>query len=310
MREFASSNPSPMFCFNELKDIHQVFLEMEPTDNTTFVAASLSNVPPLRTREPTDMKREVDSLRSEIKSLISSHNELASLVKENMVHKSECVVADGADVKVNEVIPHVSSDNVTSYANREEVQSEHNISVDDSADSEEDDTASEDSSTDDEGEEIPCGQRSAVDPENRYPTASAKDGPWYRSRTYVNSKHEQGHKDRNKVRKSTHHKQKQKGITIGSGPGSSLRAVVPPSQKQHPTPSNRHCTGLFISRLEPQCSAKQLQTYIWKQAGHRVRTEKIKTRYDTYSSFYIPCERRVREDLHDPSILSGQVVPS
>ena len=93
-------------------------------------------------------------------------------------------------------------------------------------------------------------------------------------------------------------------VTIGTGPVSSLKAVSPTRKSSESNSSNRHCSGLFISRLEAHCTAQQLQSYIWQHAGHKVKAEKITTKYGWYSSFYVPCNRRMRDDLQNPSIWS------
>ena len=93
------------------------------------------------------------------------------------------------------------------------------------------------------------------------------------------------------------------GVTIGTGPVTALKAVSSKSKRPyHTSHSNRRCTGLFISRLQPQFTAPQVQTHVWQQAGLRIKAEKIPTRYSSYSSFYVPCDRQVMEDMQDPSI--------
>ena len=114
------------------------------------------------------------------------------------------------------------------------------------------------------------------------------------SRTFINSA------NRFKLNANNQSGNKQDGFT-GTGPATLLKAV---SHSQHTTHSrgNRACTGLFISRLEPQYTPKHVETYIWQHAGERVRAQKIVSKSSSCSSFYVPCERKVRDSLMDPSI--------
>ena len=68
------------------------------------------------------------------------------------------------------------------------------------------------------------------------------------------------------------------------------------------TSRNRTCTGLFVSRLEPHYTAKHIEAFIWQQAGEKVRVEKITGRASLHSSFYVPCDRPVRDALKNSNI--------
>ena len=92
-------------------------------------------------------------------------------------------------------------------------------------------------------------------------------------------------------------------VTVGTEPVTALKAVSSKSQRPyHTSHSNRRCTGLLISRLQLQFTAPQVQTHVWQQAGLRIKAEKIPMHYSSYSSFCVPCDRQVMEDLQDPSI--------
>ena len=92
-------------------------------------------------------------------------------------------------------------------------------------------------------------------------------------------------------------------MTLGAAPTTTLKAVTPLSRKQSSSSSgNRLCTGLFVSRLQPHYTPKQVESFVWQQAGERVRVEKITGRSSQHSSFYIPCDRPVWDALKDSSI--------
>ena len=92
-------------------------------------------------------------------------------------------------------------------------------------------------------------------------------------------------------------------MTLGTAPTTTHKAVTPLPRKQNLSPSgNRSCTGLFVSRLQPHYTPKQVESFVWQQAGEKVRVEKITGRSSQHSSFYIPCDRPVRDALKDSSI--------
>ena len=56
-----------------------------------------------------------------------------------------------------------------------------------------------------------------------------------------------------------------------------LTAVHPNSQKSANMFGNYHCTGIFVTNLDPQISSGQMEPYLWKQIGHSVVVEKLQT---------------------------------
>ena len=49
---------------------------------------------------------------------------------------------------------------------------------------------------------------------------------------------------------------------------------------------------MFLLRLGPSTSCAQIATIVRKETGLEVNPEKMKSRYDSCSSFYIPAERK------------------
>lgn len=98
-------------------------------------------------------------------------------------------------------------------------------------------------------------------------------------------------------RESVQSKATQAGLS--SAPG--LRAVT--RYRDIPSsPTNRSCTGVFVTRLKPHTTASNVESYIKQEVGLSVKAEKLPTRYHTYSSFYIPCSGRSRAMLTDGTI--------
>ena len=86
-------------------------------------------------------------------------------------------------------------------------------------------------------------------------------------------------------------------------PKQRLKSVRPVSNKTPASHQNRSCTGLFVSRLLPKTSAGNVQKHILAETGlTKFRVEQLKTRYDTYSSFHIRCEKQVLNSLLNPDI--------
>ena len=92
-------------------------------------------------------------------------------------------------------------------------------------------------------------------------------------------------------------------VTIGAAPVTTMKAVTSTSRNLNASSSrNRTCTGLFVSRLEPHYTAKHIGAFIWQQAGEKVRVEEITGRASLHSSFYVPCDRPVRDALKNSNI--------
>ena len=76
---------------------------------------------------------------------------------------------------------------------------------------------------------------------------------------------------------------------IGSAKSTAL--TIRASQRARSTAADNDRCGLFITRLHANTSEAELNEYVRKIAGSRVRTQKLKTKFNTYSSFYTPLAR-------------------
>ena len=84
-------------------------------------------------------------------------------------------------------------------------------------------------------------------------------------------------------------RRKKRPIVTGIKKGSSLAAVV----------KVNYCR-LFISRLSPDVSTDMLSVYIKELISSDCTVEKLKTRYSSYSSFLVTCERKFESLIFDP----------
>ena len=92
----------------------------------------------------------------------------------------------------------------------------------------------------------------------------------------------------------------------GTGTAPGLRAVKRYNrQTGSNNADNRSCTGVFITRLRPHTNATDVETYIRHEIGMDMKAEKLPTRYNTYSSFYIRCS-----DPRRATLLDGRVWPT
>jgi hypothetical protein len=93
-------------------------------------------------------------------------------------------------------------------------------------------------------------------------------------------------------------------VIFGTGLASGVKAsqVDSKSNTQKQPGPNRTVTGVFVTRLNPRTTTRQLEAHVQKSTGQTVTAEKLLTRYETYSSFYIRADRRMRDTLLDASV--------
>ena len=97
-------------------------------------------------------------------------------------------------------------------------------------------------------------------------------------------------RDREEVTERVHPRAEHNNdMVIGSANSTTL--TIRASQRARSTVANNDRCGLFITRLHANTSEAGLNEYVRKIAGCRVRTHKLKTKFSTYSSFYIPLSR-------------------
>ena len=92
-------------------------------------------------------------------------------------------------------------------------------------------------------------------------------------------------------------------VIIGKGMSTGIRTASKTSAilRHHPKmSSNRHISGVFISRLDSKTTAKQLHFHIKREAGRICHPEKLPTKFRSYSSFYIAGDKNLRAMLMDP----------
>lgn len=118
-----------------------------------------------------------------------------------------------------------------------------------------------------------------------------------------------GPKHQNRLGAASHHSKVEHGrsntrkpddkVITGSGSVSGIRSSKYDSRPNKP---NRVCTGLFVTRLHPRTTNRQIEDHVQKATGYAVRVEKLETHYQSYASFYVRADKNTREALFDASV--------
>jgi hypothetical protein len=92
-------------------------------------------------------------------------------------------------------------------------------------------------------------------------------------------------------------------VVHGMGKYSGMKATqMNMTKRRETTSANKTLTGLFITRVNPRTTTKQLELQIKRETSINIRVEKLRTKYPTYSSFFIRCDRHVRQTMWEPSL--------
>ena len=82
----------------------------------------------------------------------------------------------------------------------------------------------------------------------------------------------------------------------------SFTAIDSGRKNNHGKQHHRQCTGIFVSRASPKTMPKDIEKQVALITGHHLKCVKLNTKYETYSSFYIPCSSSVRQDLLNENV--------
>jgi hypothetical protein len=94
-------------------------------------------------------------------------------------------------------------------------------------------------------------------------------------------------------------------MVVGTGTFSNIRgANMRPISSRLPIKpkNNQTATGLFVTRLSPRTTTRQLILHLRRETGYSIYPEKLATKYDTYSSWYIRANSQCMRDLLNPSL--------
>jgi hypothetical protein len=310
-----------------MRDIAVILYTTEIMNTPRFTAEDLSNLPPLSVDDFDVVRilKEVDSVKQSIKLLGESQSTLAKLVQDRLVSppQKECSVQPQAHPMAENITPQTqqSSDSYivldyTSCSESSEICDDVNndtISVIDVS-LRNDEVFAQQMQQIRHEDPAQCErdfQQRSTKRDYQYDYKASSPMPnRHLTREHVSPRwRTQGSRrdDYRRHRTSSplpNRHQKQNKVIIGNGPNTDIAAAHNNRDRNNSKNdyNNRSVTGVFVTRLSPRTTSRQMEICIRKQTGLGVRAEKLVTRFDSYNSFYIPCENNIRSTLLDACI--------
>ena len=322
-----------------MQDIIRVFQEMDLDETPVFVARNLLELPPLSLDNMDNLKllSDIEAMKQQLKIVTDSQRDIVQILNSSslgvtsnieadivkaapdhqMVNKEADVVKAATDCQmVKSVLPdtlnHVSTDTENStdgYDCDDELDIvDRNIQLDSNS------------------FPVLAGSKSktGIDSVNHVPRASYRQ---VLSRTYTPRKEDSStlrpHSNGYSAARAVHSHNRNAPLTaasgsryqsdqysrnrshtevvIGSGPNMmNLKAAR--TNQESACSVNHVCSGVFVSRLAPRSTVAQVAAYIKNSTGYTILPEKIPTRFDTYSSFFVRCDQPLRGVLMDANV--------
>jgi hypothetical protein len=304
----------------DVDDIAKVLHELETCDFPVFVAKDLNKLPPL-TYNNFDFSRmilDIEALKNEvaiIKTVTGSQHELGdnarSLRSSDMPMTSHTSRDTTAGDKLDResspmpddqtLVKQVSYDNVTSDV--------YTTS---------DNQASTESPVDDVGDDISDLIALANIQQGRIPGNS--DTVWNNRReqlldrreSCVQPSHQPQRLPREQQRDTQRTRTKQQplknsraqtsdDVIIGTASSSRLRPAAR-TNRAVSTGKQRRVIGVFVTRMHANTTIRDVNEHVYQETGLQVKSEKLITKYNTYSSFLIRCSDGIRRTLCNASV--------
>ena len=321
---------------NDMYDLIKLMHELKPDEMPTYMAINLSNIPPLSydnmdilklLKEMEGMKNNIDALTSGQRSLVSSQQKVFDLISEKHIVQNN----EGKDQSTSRKLTEESAKVVTGNQNANGTDDFNTVLSDASefpklpapavpgilvsvGDGKITDTVPVSSKND----HINGKENTAVEKKNSRLNCFAGSRSYNRFAPLADADENTNH-DADQIRISvvtnsalqnqgnityTKKQNENDGYCIGSGTFSGLKAVNPYHKYGDNTQNQRHqtskiCLGVFISRMAPKTSADVIDEHVYWDLGHKVRCEKLDTKYNTYTSFFIRCDGRLKSQLLD-----------
>ena len=246
-----------------------VMLEEDPENSPSYVAIDLSNLPPVGNRDITtaQLLSEIKELRASVALLTTGHKNLMELV--------------GQQAGPQVVMPSKASEELCNGTDqRDQVKREE-------AGPEKEDINTTKQPT-------PSAPRQETTETSKSPLLPTPENGNERGSPNTENK------EPPKPRESTKSQAKNAKEVVVFGKNKRRLPLSTPST--HNSPHNRTCTGLFVTRLHAKTKEAELEKYIWLNSGYNIKAEQLQTRYNTYSSFFIRADKKLRDALMDPDI--------
>jgi hypothetical protein len=307
----------------DVSDMIKLLLAAELSEVPIFLAQDLNQLPSLTTdcHDMSAILKKIEYMQSSISILSDSQKELTTLVHSNVTQLPEPLrLRDGVNThEQSEAEVNLESDDKSPINNTTEGVSEQPESDDDSLSivslGTEEETplappfvkkpvysriitnSKRKSSTADNQSHQPSNVQTrpfswaALAKRSGTSYAAADTQPYPRSKRRRQSDNPQSSHSVNDTQRET--------VMIGCGNAPGLHVARRHNHKQSSSGYNRTCTGIFVTNLHPRTNPRQLEVFVKRETGLKVAVEKLKTRFSTYSSFYIPAEQQQRRMLLD-----------
>ncbi len=299
---------------DNLHDMVKVFLSIELSDIPSYAAVDLSKLPPLSAfdNDVIGLHREVESLKVNFNMVVNSQKDMTAMIKRlsEPHHKSDAKYKTQTDVSIQSDDMETTSD-IDRQANqmRESTMIQHTVSppevhgssYETGDNSNSCSNSSDDTDNDEDLDEAPTqteGWMTYAGVAQRLSERMSKPIRTCYGNNGEKSRHTRPTQKFYKEYHRTTDKQYGKQPIIGTGTFAGLKTVNQRSGNNSQGP-NRSITGVFISRLHAKTSATKIASHVRHETNLSVNPEKLQTRYDHYSSFYIRCDNRERRTLMD-----------
>ena len=91
-------------------------------------------------------------------------------------------------------------------------------------------------------------------------------------------------------------------VIYGQAESTQIKAMDRKHRHSYSNQSNRVASGIFVTRLNPNTTVRDLQKYVRQETRKTVKPEKLQSKYETNSSFYIPCDQSDRKRFLDKAL--------
>ena len=285
----------------DMSDIIKVFLQAELKVTPIFTAQCLANLP-LMSVDCTDslqVRTDLETLKQQVMVLSANQKDMFELMQKTLPRKGQ------EHIQIN------ASDTFQTE-NQNKVQKKQDADASQVAGS----TTGDSDAEEVQKEPLVTESVPAVSTHNQYDVLSDQ----YEQRTFntrvFHSKTRNQHvpspvaRRYNKPysrpqvwdRKETGNHSRKEGVVFGTAPSNQLKAAAQGTHESKKQGGNRICSGVFVSQLDPRTTVKGLTANVKLHTGYVVKPEKLPQKYDTYSSFYIRCNKNMRNILLDASI--------
>ena len=288
----------------DMRDIVTLLLSLELAHTPIFVARDLANLPPLSVCDFDVVKilQDIDTVKQNVKLLSDGQASMAKLMKENTglpappsgLHQTTVFHSPQSDVSPqsveddeNYIVLDYTSCSSSDYSNGH------------------DDTLQDDMHFASSLQMTQNEQLHPVSPGWRVQEGKGRNNRQHSS-TPTSSHGKQHHKSHessylpmNRSDARSNQDRRHKDVIYGAGLSSEIRVATHrrDSKREVAKQDHKTVTGVFITRLDPRISPRKIQDYIKRETGIHVNVEKLDTKYNTYSSFYVPADKQVRATL-------------